>query len=147
MKKLKTILKNVEKDMMSVLEKAIAKELGVDTVTIEGVSGSKKWDLQFKKITIDGHQITNVDIDRYSNLSCSIGKKFPVEYLPMFGRIVSELYPLECYPGRPNSCLHIEYWQRFRKQISAEDLKSMYRTGKGADCDDGFAKWHKDYAR
>ena len=146
MKKLSAILKEAERDMMVVLERQIAKELDVAYVRIDGINTDREWSLSFKKIVIDDYQITNVRVDQYSNLNCSIGSKFPVEYLPKFGRIVSELYPLLNYPGRPNYSLHVEYWRKFGHKLNELEIKSMLKTGKG-DVRTSFREWYNEYVK
>ena len=110
--KLSKIKKEVDNKVLKILCVEVAKELEVDDISILGVN-LDRGTLDIKKIIIDGHTITNVIVDRYSNLDCSIGKKFPIEYLHKFGRIVSEIWEMPEYKGRANYGLHVEYYKKY----------------------------------
>ena len=137
------IKKQIIKDTKPVWHDAICKELGINTLIIEGGSSNEHHGAKIKKIVIDGHQITNVTMDQYNNTHCSIGKQIPVEYLPIFGRILNELYFVHNYNGRANYGIHVRYFERFSKELSLEDIKTMFKTGNGCknDKSEGFREW------
>jgi len=67
-----------------------------------------------------------------------MGKQMPLKYLPIFGRLLTEMYPTG-YTGRPNYGVHIRYFEKFNTNLSIDDIRSMFGTGMGKL--DSFREW------
>ena len=140
MKNLKTIRKENDRDALLRLNEKIrtefnsnpATKINIETFKLSETIRNSSGGYSTKFIKINGHTVTNISVDQYCNLSCSINKIFPVAYLEIFGKVIVDLIEPEMgHAGRSMAGLHIRFFERHGFGLSKTCILTMFKTGKG----------------